>query len=116
MGHTASDHAETVLLHLVRGTGIAGLVGLKEATELPIDGLGRLRVIRPLLPVRGEVLEYLKECQIGYRFDESNALLDFTRNRLRHELLPLLESSRSGHRRRAGKAVQGGARRDRIRR
>ena len=81
--HTASDNAETVLLHLVRGTGLKGLGGV-----MPVNG----NVIRPMLSVtREEVLEFLEEYSIPFVEDSSNAGDDFLRNRLRHHILPLLK-------------------------
>ena len=81
--HTASDNAETVLMHLVRGTGLKGLGGIT-----PVNG----KLIRPMLSVtREEVLVFLKEYSIPYVEDSSNAEDDFLRNRLRHSVMPLLQ-------------------------
>ena len=81
--HTASDNSETVLMHLVRGTGLKGLGGIT-----PVNG----RLIRPMLTVtRAEVLAFLAEYSIPYVEDSSNAGDDFLRNRLRHSVMPLLE-------------------------
>ena len=81
--HTASDNAETVLLHLVRGTGLKGLGGV-----MPVNG----NVIRPMLTItREEVLSFLEEYSIPFVEDSSNAGDDFLRNRLRHHIVPLLE-------------------------
>jgi tRNA(Ile)-lysidine synthase len=86
-GHTASDQAETVLHHLLRGTGLAGLRGI-ASRRLLAPGV---EVVRPLLGVtRAEVLAYLGELGQSYREDASNADLQRTRNRIRHELLPHL--------------------------
>ncbi|HTS17233.1 MAG TPA: tRNA lysidine(34) synthetase TilS [Verrucomicrobiae bacterium] len=87
LAHTADDQAETFLLRLLRGAGVPGLVGI-----WPERQLGTLRVIRPLLKVRRtEVMEYLNAQGLKHREDASNADTRFTRNRIRHELLPLLE-------------------------
>ena len=87
LAHTADDQVETFLLRLLRGAGVPGLVGI-----WPERQLGTLRVIRPLLKVRrGEILEYLTAEKLAYREDASNADARFTRNRIRHALLPLLE-------------------------
>ncbi len=87
LAHTADDQVETFLLRLLRGAGVPGLVGI-----WPERQLGPLRVIRPLLGVRrGEILEYLAAEKLSYRQDATNADTRFTRNRIRHELLPLLE-------------------------
>ena len=81
--HTASDNAETVLMHLVRGTGLKGLGGV-----MPMNG----NVIRPMLSVtREDVLDFLEEYSIPFVEDSSNAGDDFLRNRLRHHLVPLLK-------------------------
>lgn len=87
-GHHADDQAETVLHRLIRGTGLQGLRGIA-----PMRRDGPVPVIRPLLSVsRSELSAYLAERRIPHRTDSSNADLRFTRNRIRHELLPLLKS------------------------
>ncbi len=87
LAHTADDQVETFLQRLLRGAGVPGLVGI-----WPERQFGALRVIRPLLTVRrAEILEYLATEKLSYREDASNADTRFTRNRIRHELLPLLE-------------------------
>ena len=81
--HTADDNAETVLMHLVRGTGLRGLGGIS-----PVNG----NVIRPMLTVtRQEVLSFLEEYCLSYVEDSSNQTDDFLRNRLRHRVMPLLK-------------------------
>jgi tRNA(Ile)-lysidine synthase len=88
MAHTADDQVETVLLNVLRGTGLAGLAGMPRARPLG----AAVSIIRPLLEVRREeVLQYLDEIGQKYCVDASNANLDFARNRVRHELLPLLQ-------------------------
>ena len=84
LGHTRSDQAETVLFRFLRGSGTAGLAGIRPVTE---DGF-----VRPLLGVdRAAVEQFLRERKIAWREDSSNASLDFARNRIRRELLPMLE-------------------------
>jgi tRNA(Ile)-lysidine synthase len=86
--HTADDQVETVLHNLLRGTGLAGLAGIPRLRQLTLA----TTLIRPLLDVtRAEVLDYLRSLGQPFREDSSNQTLDYTRNRLRHELLPLLE-------------------------
>src|SRR5262249_46061545 len=86
-GHTANDQAETVLHRLLRGTGLQGLRGIAPRRELEPG----VCVVRPLLPwTRAEVLAYLDELGQAYRVDASNDDRGRTRNRIRHELLPLL--------------------------
>jgi tRNA(Ile)-lysidine synthase len=85
--HTADDQAETVLHRIIRGTGVAGLSGIPFTRTLTTN----VTVIRPLLEVtRAEVLEFLRNKGQTYREDHSNRDLVFTRNRLRHELIPYL--------------------------
>ncbi|MHB8899106.1 MAG: tRNA lysidine(34) synthetase TilS [Thermoguttaceae bacterium] len=85
--HTADDQAETILHRVVRGTGIAGLAGMPRCRRLS----GAVTLIRPLLEIRrAEVVEYLAGLGQPYRDDRSNADRRFTRNRIRHELLPQL--------------------------
>ncbi|MGH7171846.1 MAG: tRNA lysidine(34) synthetase TilS [Gemmataceae bacterium] len=86
-GHTANDQAETVLHRLLRGTGLRGLRGIAARRELEPG----LLVVRPLLAAtRADILAYLRELGQPYREDATNKDLRYTRNRLRHELLPLL--------------------------
>ena len=81
-GHTADDQAETVLLNLLRGAGPSGLAGIP-----PVRG----NIIRPLLGLaRAEVLEYCAAAGLGYREDKSNLDRRFTRNRIRHDIMPAL--------------------------
>ncbi|MGE5654036.1 MAG: tRNA lysidine(34) synthetase TilS [Bacillota bacterium] len=88
-GHHADDQAETILMNLLRGAGGTGLAGIQLVRVL---GQG-LRVIRPLLLVsRFEIEQYLEAQCITPRYDHTNNELDQTRNRIRHELIPLLKS------------------------
>ena len=81
--HTADDNAETVLMHLVRGTGLRGLGGIS-----PVNG----NIIRPMLTVtRQEVLAFLEEYCLSHVEDSSNKTDDFLRNRLRHRVMPFLK-------------------------
>lgn len=88
-GHTRDDQAETVLHRILRGTGVQGLRGI--AAERP---LGKSRLVRPLLESvsRADVLAFLESRNQPFRTDATNADPRFTRNRIRHELLPLLRS------------------------
>jgi tRNA(Ile)-lysidine synthase len=82
-GHTLDDQAETVLFRFLRGSGTAGLSGIRPATT---DG-----IIRPLLYLRRhEIRAWLTAHNIPWREDTSNANLDFQRNRIRHNILPEL--------------------------
>src|SRR5918992_3609001 len=83
VGHTADDVAETVLMNLARGTGLRGLAGIA-----PVRG----RVVRPLIRHRRrEVLNYLKYLNQAYRTDPTNLTGKYARNRVRLEVLPVLE-------------------------
>jgi tRNA(Ile)-lysidine synthase len=86
--HTLDDQAETVLAKFLRGAWTEGLSGIHPVLEFP-EG----RILRPLLAVtRPEIEAYLRALGQPWREDSSNRLLTFTRNRIRHELLPLLET------------------------
>lgn len=90
-GHNADDQAETVLMHFVRGTGLAGLRGMLPVGPLP--NAPDLVLIRPLLDSdRQEIERYCRDHNLEPNIDESNLDSTFFRNRLRHELLPLLET------------------------
>ena len=85
--HTADDQAETVLMRLLRGAGVTGLSGIPVKRSLEHG----IWVVRPLLESwRADVLEYLTRAGLEYREDSTNADPRFVRNRIRHELLPLL--------------------------
>jgi len=107
IGHTRDDHVETILMHILRGTGINGLCGLAPcspmayarhemslSTEIPSvakEQRNNLLVIRPLLDItREETAIYCQEHQLAPRIDSSNLSLFPFRNRVRLQLLPLL--------------------------
>jgi tRNA(Ile)-lysidine synthase len=100
VGHHADDQAETVLMHFLRGSGVAGLRGMLPRMALSdyralserAGGVGaELLLVRPLLGVRrAEIETYCSVAGLEPRIDRSNADTTFHRNRLRHELLPLL--------------------------
>ena len=88
VAHNKNDQVETVLMHLIRGSGLNGLCGMKYKNG---------NIIRPLLDVSREEIEiYLTKNSIDFIFDSTNADTDYTRNKVRHEVLPLLESLNSG--------------------
>jgi len=92
VGHTTDDHIETILMHLIRGTGTRGLRGLQPMVTCQFSG-NSLTVVRPLLPVsRGETASYCYYHQLMPRLDTSNLSLSPLRNKIRLELLPLLKS------------------------
>ncbi len=104
VAHNADDQVETVLMHFLRGAGMAGLRGMPYKSELgnwrvetpvsnPQSQISALYLIRPLLDVtRAEIEDYCKENSLTPRFDRSNLDTTFFRNRLREEALPYLES------------------------
>lgn len=83
VAHHADDQAETVLMHLLRGSGLDGLCGMRLRSG---------RIVRPLLKsTRGEIEAYLAQNAIPYRTDSTNASVEMTRNRVRLEVMPLLQ-------------------------
>jgi len=103
VGHNADDQTETVLMHWLRGAGLAGLRGMLPST--PLAGLRiyqpdehlfsatNIKIIRPLLEIpRRDIEAYCAEHGLQPRFDRSNLDTTYLRNRLRHELIPLLET------------------------
>ena len=92
-GHTLDDQAETVLMRLIRGTGLRGLGGIYPRIVVEHeDGEGDGEIVRPLLGIRRrELARYLTEIKQPWREDLSNTDSKFTRNRVRSLVLPLLE-------------------------
>ena len=89
VGHTQDDQAETVLMSMLRGAGLAGLSGM-PAQRQPY-------VIRPFLQVsRSEILQYLDDKRREFRVDSSNESPKYLRNRLRREVIPLLKTFNPG--------------------
>jgi len=91
LAHHADDNAETVLHRVLRGTGLRGLAGIAPVRMLSPDS--DIRVVRPLLKFRRqEIVHFLRERGLRWREDHTNTQTSLTRNRIRHEVLPLLES------------------------
>ena len=89
VAHNANDNAETLLLNLLRGTGIKGLCGIAERAPLPYRDNDKYEVIRPLLSFeREEIEEYLASNSLQARIDSTNALCDVARNRIRNIIIP----------------------------
>ena len=83
IAHNANDRAETMLLNLIRGTGVRGLCSMREKNG---------NVIRPLLDIpRSLIEEYAREYNIPFRTDSTNLETDFARNKIRHLVMPVLE-------------------------
>jgi tRNA(Ile)-lysidine synthase len=81
--HHADDNLETFIINLSRGTGLEGLIGIPEQND---------KIVRPLLPFsRDEILEYAQENNIQWREDSSNASNKYLRNKIRHDLVPMLK-------------------------
>jgi len=90
--HHAEDNAETLLMNLMRGSGITGLAGIPPRRDVD----KKLSYIRPILWLsKKEIEQYAKVRSLEWREDETNSSLQFTRNKIRHELLPLLRSEYS---------------------
>lgn len=83
IAHHADDVAETLFINLCRGTGIKGLTGIKAVNE---------EILRPLLSCsRVDILNYIDEQCLGYRTDSTNNSMDYVRNRVRHQIIPVLK-------------------------
>jgi tRNA(Ile)-lysidine synthase len=83
VAHNLNDNIETLLINLTRGTGLAGLSGMKP--------LGN-RIVRPLLyATRQDIVSYRNKYKIGYREDRSNADTKYVRNKIRHQIIPVLK-------------------------
>jgi tRNA(Ile)-lysidine synthetase-like protein len=93
-GHQRDDQAETVLMHVLRGAGLAGLRGMLPRAPLPG---AELTLVRPLLDIsRAEIDDYVRGLGIRPRLDSTNANRAYTRNWFRHEVLPFLEGANPG--------------------
>ena len=87
--HSANDQAETVIMNMIRGTGVRGLAGIPNSRDL-----GTVHVIRPWLDVtRKEIERYIAENNLTPAHDESNEALTYQRNRVRHGVIPALEEA-----------------------
>jgi tRNA(Ile)-lysidine synthase len=92
VGHTAADHVETILMHLIRGSGTRGLKGLQPVHVRQSAG-ANLTVIRPLLEMTREETEaYCRRHRLHTRTDSSNLSKELFRNKIRHDLIPLLRT------------------------
>ena len=92
VGHTADDQVETILMHFLRGSGIAGLKGMSNRSIINTFD-PQIPVVRPLLSVwRDETVVYCAANGLRPHYDSSNDSLNFQRNRIRHLLIPNLES------------------------
>ena len=94
-GHTLDDQAETVLQHAARGAGLRGVSGMRFKSTLKIPTADiELNILRPMLDTpRSECIKYCQLININSVIDESNASRDYTRNRLRLDVLPQLNAA-----------------------
>ena len=91
LAHHADDQVETCLFQFLRGSGAAGLAGMKPRSQRRIQRV-TLDLYRPLLSIpKQQLLDYLNERKLRHREDASNAIADATRNKLRLKILPLIE-------------------------
>ena len=106
--HHQDDQAETVLLQLLRGSGMAGLSGMDTSNKAPeLLGNADLLLARPLLPVSRQQLEdYVARHGIAHIDDESNDDTRYARNALRHQIMPLLAQSFPGFQERFARSAQ----------
>lgn len=89
--HNADDQAETILMHILRGSGLDGLTGMRQESLTSFHP--QIQLVRPLLYVwREEIEAYCKQHDLQPVIDESNQDIQYLRNRVRHELIPELES------------------------
>ena len=91
VAHNANDNAETLLLNLLRGTGLRGLGGMSLISEIPAGSSGSY-LIRPILECTRKMIEgYAFVHKVPYRVDSTNASSDYKRNRIRNEVFPIFE-------------------------
>lgn len=89
--HHQGDQAETILFHMIRGTDLSGMAGIRPVSERDTD-FGRIRIIRPLLSCgKSELTTWLTLNDVAWREDATNRDNVYVRNRLRNEVLPILE-------------------------
>ena len=89
VAHHADDNAETLILNLLRGTGVRGMCGMKAVSPLPVPGYGDILLIRPMLSFsRSEILSYDTARGVVFREDRTNADDAYKRNRIRNNVFP----------------------------
>lgn len=95
VAHNANDNAETLILNLLRGTGLRGVTGMQVETVVPVtrDELSGVRLLRPMLSFsREQIEEYMSANSLEYHDDRTNAETVYKRNRIRHLVFPVFES------------------------
>jgi tRNA(Ile)-lysidine synthase len=92
VAHNANDNAETLLLNLLRGTGVRGILGMKASAFIPDPDFGDIPLLRPLLGMtRADIEAFAAERGLSWREDSTNALNDYKRNKLRNLVFPVFE-------------------------
>lgn len=95
VAHNANDNAETLILNLLRGTGLRGVTGMQVESAVPVtrDELSGVRLLRPMLSFsRKQIEEYVAANSLVYHDDRTNAETVYKRNRIRHLVFPVFES------------------------
>lgn len=95
VAHNANDNAETLILNLLRGTGLRGITGMQTESVVPVtrDELSGVRLLRPMLSFsREQIEEYVAAKSLEYHDDRTNAETVYKRNRIRHLVFPVFES------------------------
>ncbi|MCL5409202.1 MAG: tRNA lysidine(34) synthetase TilS, partial [Candidatus Omnitrophica bacterium] len=100
-GHTLDDQAETILLNMLRGSGLTGLCGMRP--EVKIGRNKSVSIIRPLLFIsKKDILEYLEKEKLKFQTDKSNFDLKYRRNYIRYKILPVIEKINTGFKKNIG--------------
>lgn len=90
VAHNANDNAETLILNLLRGTGLKGITGMKAAGYIPDPDFGDIPLLRPLLEMtREEIVVFAREHGLNWREDSTNAQTDYKRNKIRNLVFPV---------------------------
>ena len=90
VAHNANDNAETLILNLLRGTGLKGITGMKAAGYIPDPDFGDIPLLRPLLEMtREEIVAFAREHGLNWREDSTNAQTDYKRNKIRNLVFPI---------------------------
>lgn len=92
VAHNANDNAETLILNMLRGTGIKGICGMKQMSEFPFEKYSEIKLLRPLLSFsRESITNYVHTKGIVYRDDSTNFETEYKRNKIRHNVFPIFQ-------------------------
>ena len=92
VAHNANDNAETLILNLLRGTGLRGLIGMKASGFIPDPDFADIPLLRPLLGMtRDDIVAFAAENGLSWREDATNALNDYKRNKIRNLVFPIFK-------------------------